>query len=530
MQSLYAVYFDIDSAEETPAHSADQAFEHGMECIGRWLSHLSPESFDASRFRTGNTLKLRERTKGLPRSATWEFIEAADIRVLRVEVTDRDEESGGVFLTRSTLSEEGGRTSLRVSMSRDVPTAWLSPIPPADLRQPGVIRAFVDDERITLRIEQQKQDGQYIQIRSDAEVATLAQVLDDTTRLPILLIHTRTRQAQATARTTATKLIGLVRTVTLNYAALSKLDQLVPASAPPYAGARLLWSDRKMHALTFGASDVNTADTDLLRRLLMQRIAPITALTRGTDHAYRRARQAQANARHEAADARLNDAKTHGDIADQAAELRSAVQELRQENEYLLSLATDFESRADSVPALQAQIEQLKIALATYQQEPLSHPSENPWESLPTLETGSRPSAKALFKELERLTSERLVFTERAEVSWKRAKYPYPDEMRTALIKLANMAIKLYDGSPESMTHLDLWIHENFGLKVAMQDDTIQKNKILRQFHFERQDYDRTPHVKVRDAAPRQEVGRIHFALDSAEGRIIVDHVGVKLY
>jgi hypothetical protein len=537
VQLLYAVYFDIDPVGESSTNSSEHVFEQAAECVARWLTHLSTEQVETSRLQTDGTLELKAYKQGLPRSAAWETIAADHIRVLRVAVTDQDDATGGVFLTRVTLSMESGQSSLRVSMSHDVPTSWLSPIPSADLRQPGVIRSFLDDTRIALRIEQQKQDGQYIQIRSDAEVETLARALEDKTRLPILLIHTRTLQAVASARTTAAKLVGLARTVTLNYSALSKLDQLVPGSAPPYAGARLLWSDRSIQTLTLGSSDVNNSDTDFIRRQLMQRIAPISALTRGTDHAYRRARQAQTSARRDAADARLNDAKSHGDTVDQVNELQATVLELRQENEELMAWVDEaathtaqFEDLAESIPAMKAQIEQLNVALLAQQQETVVAIAEDPWEHIPPLERGSGPSAQALFSKLDELTSGRLVFTHRSEASWKKIKYPYPDEMGSALVTLARVAMKLYDGSPETMPHLDQWIHQKFGLKIALQDDTIQKTKSLRYFNYDGQRYDRTPHIKVRDAAPKQEVGRIHFALDSEEGRIIVDHVGVKLY
>lgn len=63
-----------------------------------------------------------------------------------------------------------------------------------------------------------------------------------------------------------------------------------------------------------------------------------------------------------------------------------------------------------------------------------------------------------------------------------------------------------------------------------MSDDEIEKRPKIRDFVYERTVYNRTPHVKVRDAAPRQQVGRIHFALDGEKQRLIVDWVAVKLH
>lgn len=63
-----------------------------------------------------------------------------------------------------------------------------------------------------------------------------------------------------------------------------------------------------------------------------------------------------------------------------------------------------------------------------------------------------------------------------------------------------------------------------------MSDETIGKTKSLRYFVFEGKKYDQTPHVKVRDGVKPNQVGRIHFALDSDRKRIVVNHVALKLY
>lgn len=102
--------------------------------------------------------------------------------------------------------------------------------------------------------------------------------------------------------------------------------------------------------------------------------------------------------------------------------------------------------------------------------------------------------------------------------------------MFEALVALTRMAMALYDGSDRTMPRLDEWIRDEFDLRVALQDDTIEKDHRIRDFVYEGVIYNRTPHVKVRDHAPRPEVGRIHFALDYEHSRIIVDHVGAKLY
>jgi BMFP domain-containing protein YqiC len=261
-------------------------------------------------------------------------------------------------------------------------------------------------------------------------------------------------------------------------------------------------------------------------------------LSRGVDHTYRRARQAQLAARSNEVEARSDAAAATGDLSAQVIMLKERILELQSDVQDWQAMAFEAEAeanqvkaQAERVPTLEEQVNQLGIALrASHDEHGGTTQSVDPWTILPSLESGSKDSAQVLFLRLQELTSERIVFTERALTSWKKARYPHPEEMRDALGKLSQVAIALYDGTERVMTHLDKWVREEFDLKVALQDDTIQKNKSLWKFIYEGRSHDRTPHVKVRDHAPHQEVGRIHFALDSENTRIIVDHVGVKLY
>ena len=108
--------------------------------------------------------------------------------------------------------------------------------------------------------------------------------------------------------------------------------------------------------------------------------------------------------------------------------------------------------------------------------------------------------------------------------------------MTDKLVKLAQAAKELYETRGRTIPHLDTWFKENYGLNVALTDQTISKFKRnelawLRKFNFEDSlSLDGTPHVKVRDAVSPNECGRIHFALDSSKNRIVVHHVGVKVY
>lgn len=310
----------------------------------------------------------------------------------------------------------------------------------------------------------------------------------------------------------------------------------MPGFAPPYAGARLVWSNSSASTVVFDPESINGDDHEWLLRDLTRRLAPLSALSRGSDHEYRIARQAELAAHRELSQSRVQEAEEAGNQNAQISALREQVASLKEEAEIWEDVASQAEAelaevkqQAEKVTFLEQQIDQLNSILIAAPAGS-SGIQPDPWETLPDLIMGSEESALSLYLQLEDLSERHLVFSDRAVTSWKKAKYPFPKEMQEALVKLARVAVKLYDGSDRSMPHLDVWIREEFDLKVALNDEVIEKSPKLNKFTHDGQSYNRTPHVKVRDNAPHQHVGRIHFALDAKGERIIVDHVGVKLY
>ncbi len=122
------------------------------------------------------------------------------------------------------------------------------------------------------------------------------------------------------------------------------------------------------------------------------------------------------------------------------------------------------------------------------------------------------------------------MFTDGARRSWKNIAYPDPADMTEKLLSLARAAVRLYAHDGDIATRIDDWFMTEFQLRVAMSDETISKRKRLRYFTYDGLEYDQLPHVKVRDGVKPNEVGRIHFSLDPKEGRLIVNHVALKLY
>jgi len=531
MQVLYVVEFDV-----RPNAAGVDPYAAVMDDLAGWLSYTAGRTVPSSDFDAHGKIPLPPNPRSdAERSASWEVVQASDAKAIRLEVHEVDSASETGFVTRVTVGQIAEKTTIRVSMARESSPTWLSPAPPANLHQPGVIRSLAGSQRVVLYVRGQAQDGRYIPVRSDGEVNELVDILKSSTRLPILLVHTRTMPALELAKAIGRKLVGLVRVVTLDYRALSAVDERMPGFAPPIAGARLVWSDPTAQTVVFDAFEVNEDSPETIRASLMRRLSPLSVLARGVDTAYREARRAELAERDRDAREQSRQALEQGDASAQVQALQNELKTVRASADEWQQLAVEeeqraerFQAEAERVPELVDRVEQLSLALRSVAVPEAKE--ADPWDDLPSLETGVSESAQGLFLRLTDAASGRIVFTDRAATSWRKCSYPYPDEMTVCLVKLARVATTLYDGSDRAIDHLDNWIRDAFDLKVALQDSVIEQNPRLRKMTFEGEDYDRTPHVKVRDHAPHSEVGRIHFALDAKNQRLIVDHVALKLY
>ncbi|WP_101395215.1 hypothetical protein [Phycicoccus duodecadis] len=373
-------------------------------------------------------------------------------------------------------------------------------------------------------------------MRDLEEVNDLVLTLRSPGRLPVLLVHMRSLASRDAAYIASRKLIGLTHVVTLNHASREALTRAVPGLVVPFGGARLVWSELDVPGPSVPSTQIESSDREVLRDALMPRLAPVSALARGIDNGWRQARKAAQGSARRDADERLRLAQEAADIAGQRDALEMKVDLLEAEVEQTNALAeafatevTELQDRSRSVEDLQLQLDYWKGQyLGQYEGESETEGEVDLWEKIPDLVAGGDPTDT--FLALTDASESRIVFTEAAERSWKKISYPHPDDMTEALTSLAQAAHELYGGEPVKMGYVDEWFKTAFGLNVSTADDTIEKSKALRYFDYEGQRRDQTPHVKVADAVKPNEVGRIHFAFDKAGGRLIVNHVALKLY
>ncbi|MBO0923325.1 hypothetical protein J1G44_02360 [Cellulomonas sp. zg-ZUI199] len=518
------------SIEPGPGADREVAVDATLGILSRWAGDdASP--IDAADLLGGGRRELVPTHDALRKYTGWTHLSSPrGDWVTRLDVVTVNDD-GSRFTARVSIGELNGVLRLRLGLAREVAAAGLSPIADPHVRQPHVLANLVEHPGLRVSSSGQLVDGSYLQARGAEQAALVGDALRVQHRLPVLLVHTRTKEASQATRRAAAGLIGLVRVVTVDLPTGREILAQEPRARVPYAGGLLVWSDLSVPATVVGEDIVNAQDHDALRASVMAQVAPLSVLTRGSDEVYRAVREAGRISR-------ADDAAARTAAAVESGEQTAIIEALTQERDQLqtdLSEAmtgwseSDTRSRelATEAARWKATAEQLQIAQRYAGATTVDEASEQGVDEPPEISTGDTATLSALIDHLATSADGRLVFTDSAYTSWKKAdRYPTPDEMQIALIKLAQVARDLYDGSDRSVGHMGRWIRENYDLKVSLQDD--QMPKAFRTFTFEGVKYDRTPHVKVNDGVPHHECGRVYFAFDQKNERIIVDHVGLK--
>lgn len=105
-----------------------------------------------------------------------------------------------------------------------------------------------------------------------------------------------------------------------------------------------------------------------------------------------------------------------------------------------------------------------------------------------------------------------------------KGRYPRPDLLWKHLKALERAGRAFNEMGADLGMRFEQFAFEQADITVALQDDTYPDCW----FEYEGTWHERVPHVKIDDAKPPNEVGRIYFALDSDGKRVIVDWFGTK--
>lgn len=540
MELLYVVELTIEG---------DDAFNRVVSHVAEWLS--SPEApLDSSDLQSNGAQNLADAVAPdgrHPRYGDWEILEIGDDRALRMVVS----QAVGTDLelsTRVTVAKIDKVVRFRVGIGRSAARRWPVPVGSTEVFQPRIFRILDQDDSLSLHAEGQIVSGRYIPVKTAQEAHAVAEALWSEDRLPLALIHVRSPKSWALAREISRKLLGLVRTVTVNFETARVIADRCPEVKVPFGGMAIAWPGLSAGALTLSASSLSGLEVEEIRQFLAQRVGALAALGNGEDRAWRRMRSLVEDAQMEELSERVSRARVGGDLAGEIVALSQKIEALEAAKAELEDIGEEALQQADHSKTIARQLvsernnarEEAEMWKKSYAElsagKVVSTPEpQDPWSEIQDLVPGEDP--ESTFLAITDAASERIVFTERARKSWSGIEYPEPWDMKEKLILLARAAVSLYDGTEKSIPMLDDWMKEEFGLNVALTDQTISKWKKkdmrwLNEFTFEGEVLNATPHVKVRDAVKFNECGRIHFALEGAEkrGRLVVQHVGVKTY
>ncbi|MFJ3434898.1 hypothetical protein ACIPMU_15230 [Streptomyces cyaneofuscatus] len=529
MQALYAVSFDIRSAQGQPGRVYESLRGH----LANWLGHHGrvPAPSATELDRDGRAVLVGKFPGHGDRTVSWTVAGDELIRALRMTIRQPLSTGPAQFVTRVTVSqsEEGGG-GLRIVMGREIPDGWIAPVQDPQLKRPNLLRAVLGDQELEVRVLSQLATGRYERIREESHADVLLDVLALRTRLPILLIHPRDQAGWGAAADASGQLAGLAQVVTLNYVTAQAVRRAHEQLAVPSGGARLVWPDLGLEHPSYSREEVSQAS--FVERWLMLSLAHLSVIARGSDTAWERARQASYRAGARRAAEQLSRAQAAGDTTAELEALQKRVRQLEEDATSWEDMAQSCMEERDKARDDAATAEALRQDRDYWKSEYLGFSkggSGRPatfdaWSEIPPL--GS--DAVLTFEALAKASEEHIVFTARAARAWKDSRYPYPQEMTDRLTALAQAAMDLYSNSGR-MPRLVQWFYDNHGLKFAPSDEKLSKDKDKRYFTLNGKRWDGLPHIKVRDAVSPNEVGRIYFALDSEEKRFIVNHVGLHL-
>lgn len=281
-----------------------------------------------------------------------------------------------------------------------------------------------------------------------------------------------------------------------------------------------MWPDLTLRHKWWASGNLHNLPGDLIRV-----VAPLSVRARGVNALARTAAAAERDERNRLFEEQLNASET-ADMTATIATQAAQIQELTRQEAAWVEEIQNLETQLEETQQLAQQAEFWRYEAARLRDNPSNDDAQDAWSNLPRLTPSDITS---LARDLERRTDRAITFTPRVARAWTRSRYPHVDAMESALLALAKAAEEYRASGAQIGGFPDDWFKTRHNLNMAGTD------KGLRQtgedtFTFEDTNYSREPHLKLDDVVSPNEVGRVYFALDSVHLRIIVDHVGLKLY
>ncbi|WP_447925913.1 hypothetical protein [Georgenia muralis] len=522
MELLYVVELDVrprDGSYVTPADARERVKGH----LAEWLSFehspaLEPDDFSAD----GSVALVSERDDRSDSRVSWSNEGTHDVRALVVTVRTEITRSGRAdFICMVTVFTEEDRTVVRLELGRESLDGVLAPAGIDFFRRPYLLALLLRDRELQCWSGPSKVDGRFNWVNPQQADFVWEALSAEGRLLPILLVDGSEEKGERLARKAASELAGLAPVLAVDARSqrllADRLDEV--ETSIPRAGARLVWPDLSLRHPAFTADQAQFAPGRLLRML-----SSVSVTVRGVNQILRKAEVAQRAERNEQVAADLAAAKLRGDLSRELEAQARFIEELQQEVDQYDSWFKQVEEERDSYKSQAAQAAYWKQEAQRARQS--SGLRVTDWAEAPDLDPVDLADLASF---LEKQGQGAIVFTHAAHQSWKRDDYPHIDAMRDALIVLTKAAIEYRRLGCQLGMLPDDWFKQEWELRLASTDKYMSKNKLDR-FTFDGKTYSREPHLKLGDHTSPNEVGRVYFAMDSESERLIVDHVGLKLY
>ncbi len=311
----------------------------------------------------------------------------------------------------------------------------------------------------------------------------------------------------------ADEVAGLAHVVQLGgHLAWTRFREIVGAEyRVPSGGARIYWpgfgqpTDDLRHR--FWTARWLSDSPQPLQRSLFELLSRISVHAVPLDPSARRLRDAALQRHYE-------DLRESGRSADELLEY------LEDENKSLLrsngELEAEIERLAGELETHRANYAAIAAATAAEPEgEPALDEGESPFE----------PSSWSEFSEyLPALETGAFVITPRARGMCDPSPYPNPGRMWWHVERLAEAAEAWSAAGRDVGEGLKTWMLSNYGIEISLFNRGLRYD-----LAYDGGTYSVEPHVKVDDYKDPARCGRIYFAIDSDNGRFIVDHIGLHL-
>lgn len=556
MRNLYATSLQL-------VHIAGgDAFEIACERGMRWAWRVGGEAPDLSEQPSGNVGAGKQ---GEETVVSWVSLGSDSARSLEIQLRHPDSTDSTVRWEASVaITKVGATTTATVRLGLEATVYSLRPLR-LSLRAPSLIPGLMQAPLRAYAGPMELESGARVLDATEARGLTKDALGAEGRALPILVVSSDvdTQVSNDLARGLA-GLAQVIRARDRSADAALRVSLAPSGFTVPRGGLRLFWpgfgseeqSERQPYWTAAQLRKGGRGGGTVVNQL-MQMLGPISAVRVPADPGVLIARQEslrerqqlqreREQAQHERARHQREEAKRAKEEAQRLArgdEARFARKRLV-EVESLLELAEKERDEADArskaseeaeltaleeavgyserVESLEAEVSALQKNLETFQRfDGLEEGGKLEEDTLPE----SIDSWEEVAANLDDLEGPGFFITDRARACANgKSRYPDPNAIWQSLRGLERTGRAFNEMGADLGVRFDQFALEHGSITVALKDRTYDGHW----FEFEGRSFSRLPHVKVDDAKPANEVGRIYFAIDKDGKRVIVDWFGTK--